>query len=140
MKKLAKRTVVVLSVIALIPAWEYIKTSLLNGNTNPVSGLSEAKLFSFTSELEKFIQNDVNFILLLTVIMALSLYTLFRTMKRRKTSTKKPLKEKVKMLRAESIFYNKEIATVKNHYKTKHFTTGEQELISKIKLMSSYGK
>lgn len=140
MKKKARKFFLPLMVISLISAWEIGKKFLLIENTNFISEFSKANTFFLVAELEKFIQNDINFIIVVATVMILPLFIFVRRFRSKNNEQALNLKEKVKLIRGEAINYNKEIIPIKINSRRKHFTRGEEELMSKINLMRNYGK
>lgn len=140
MKKKARKFFLPLMVISLISAWEIGKKFLLIENTNFISEFSKANTFFLVAEIEKFIQNDINFIIVVATVMILPLFIFVRRFRSKNNEQALNLKEKVKLIRGEAINYNKEIIPIKINSRRKHFTRGEEELMSKINLMRNYGK
>jgi hypothetical protein len=140
MTKKARKIFIPLMVISLISAWEKGKKFLFKEDTNLISEFSKADTFFLAVEIERFIQNDINFIIVVATVMILPLFTLVRRLRNKNSEQALNLKEKVKLLRGEAINCNKEIIPIKVNSRRKHFTRGEEELMSKINLMRNYGK
>ena len=140
MKKKMKKIMAALIVISLIPAWEIGKEIVMNKELSLISQLLKTDTFFLISGIEKFIQNDTNFIILTALIMILPFFTLVNQFRKKESSQKLNLKEKVKLLRSEAINYNKDIIPVKVNSRRKNLTRGEEELMSKINLMRNYGR